>query len=183
MWLRTGQIPGKRIVTAAFLSFVGGILLSYTNVQSFSIGDGLCLLSALLYALWIISVDKNARYRDTPVTMAVLQFSLPVIAGCGMAFLFEHVTAGAVLKAAPDLLLAGVFGSGISTAMALRAQASLDATTSAICYSCEAVVGSLIAYFWLSELLAPLGVVGSFLILVGILLSQTREEAVSANSV
>jgi drug/metabolite transporter (DMT)-like permease len=186
VWALRSIRPGLRVLGCVAVTFVGSVLLSGGGVGTFQAGDALCILSAFVYALWIVAVEKNIRYSALPITMTSLQFVYPAALGTLCGLMFENVTAEAAVSALPDLIVAAVLGSGLGTVLAVTAQSRLDATTSAVCYSFEAVAGAVLGWLFLGEVLSAVAATGAALILIGVVLSQLpggrRRETTAMNS-
>lgn len=170
MWLISGQRPTRAVLSAAAMCFAGVALLSGSMPAAFGWGDTLCVLSALCYAAWIISLGRVMGRVQAPVTVTMLQWVLPAVAG--LAISGGSLSVSAVSAQLPNLLFLGVVVSAFGFMLAAKAQEKLAPCAAAMCYSTEAVFGALVAYAAFNETLSVAGAVGAAMTLVSIVLVQ-----------
>jgi drug/metabolite transporter (DMT)-like permease len=162
---KVGNIVGIVLVTA------GLYLLTSPEGSEFNIGDGLNLICAVVFALYIVYLDLFSKGRD-PVQLTMSQFVICTSLGFVLAPLLEQpffVPSPPVLGV---LLYLTVFATVIAILIQVRYQKDTTPTRSAVIFSIEPVLASGFAYFILGEILGPPGMVGGGLIVIGVLVSE-----------
>ncbi len=170
IWVLTGQRPSATVLSATALCFIGVALLSGSMPTAFGAGDLWCVVSALSYAAWIISLGKVMRVVNTPVTVTALQWLVPAVVGLSVGG--DAINATVFAKQLPNLLFLGVIVGAFGFMLAAKAQEKLPPCTAAVCYSTEAVFGAIVAYAWVGESLSQMGIAGAAMTLASILLVQ-----------
>lgn len=175
-WLLVGERP--RLVTLPAIGAVTmGVLLMGGGLDGLGLGDAACLVSAVFFALWIACVASVARTSDRPFTLAACQFGFAGVLGTGLGVVFEPPTAQALAGAAPELVVLGVFSTGIAFTLQAMAQRATPTTDAAIVMSAESVFGAAAAALILGERVTPTMSVGAGLILTAILVVQLPRRA------
>jgi len=162
---KIGNIIGIVLVT------IGLYLLTSPAGSEFNLGDGLNLVCAVTFALYIVLLDVFSKGQD-PVHLTVAQFVVCAVLGLMTTFLFEpvkfHPTAGGY----GVLLYLTIFATVIALFVQTRYQKDTTPTRSAVIFSVEPVLAAGFAYVVLGEVLGAPGVVGGGLIVGGVLVSE-----------
>ena len=170
-WLLLGERPKVStwpiVATAAC-----GILFMSHGLTEPRWGDGLCLLSALGYSVWILSVARVSRVMERPFMLAASQFALTGVIGMAVGLACEDTSWVRLAGAAPELLVLGVLSTGTAFTLQAVAQRSTTATEAAVIMSAESVFGAIAAATILRETMSLPDVLGATLILAAILLIQ-----------
>jgi drug/metabolite transporter (DMT)-like permease len=77
----------------------------------------------------------------------------------------------------------GIFGSFLPMAMTYMALRHLPATLVGVVATAETVLAALFALLWLGELISLTQMIGSIVVICGILLAQTARESKSSKVV
>jgi drug/metabolite transporter (DMT)-like permease len=162
---KVGNIIGILFVT------VGLYLLTSPAGSEFNFGDGLNILCAITFALYIVYLDVFSKGQD-PVHLTVAQFVVCAVLGLVGAFLFEPVRFQPTLGAYGALLYLTIFASVIALYVQTRYQKDTTPTRSAVIFSIEPVLAAGFAYVVLGEVLGVAGMVGGGLIVGGVLVSE-----------
>jgi drug/metabolite transporter (DMT)-like permease len=156
------------------LSAAGLFLLTLPGGGGFNAGDAMTLLSAALFALYIVYLDSLQDSVD-PMALTFIIFLVCGILGAVSALLWEDVR----IVPGPDFFIplaylvvfATVIASGIQNAF----QAETSPTRAAVIFSLEPVIAAIFAYSFGGERLGPSGIAGAGIIFVGLLLSELSE--------
>ena len=166
-WMFLRERISVKIILAVIISTFGLYLLSNYEGKP-NIGDFLTLLGAIAYALQVVSVGKYSRIYD-PSAITVVEL--------GTVFLFSTAgwgVEGLPISLTPPLILGVLFVGIVATALAIlmqtHAQKLVAASQAVIFYTAEPVFAGIFSYFLLGETLSISGMVGAFLILLGMLL-------------
>ncbi|MEX0602291.1 MAG: DMT family transporter, partial [Bacteroidota bacterium] len=140
----------------------------------FNIGDGLTLICAAVFGLYIVYLDVfTKQYHVGHLTF--LQFVSTGIICAVSALLFEDM----VLALTTNLLLGvaylAVLATVVTLAIQTRYQKDTTPTRAAIIFSLEPVIAAILAYLVRGEEIGSLGVLGGGLIVTGLLVSELSD--------
>lgn len=164
----------KLIWLCVILALVGVYLLCVKGDFTMNRGDLIMFLSALSYAVHILTIDHFSPKGD-PVKMSSIQFFV-----CGTLCLPMLV---AEAPAVPDLLAAwfplfytGVISCGVAYTLQVVAQRDTTPTITAIILSFESVFAVLSELVILKVFLAPKEIIGCVLMFIAIIMAQMPEK-------
>ena len=165
----TRRLPDPRVLWAVAVSALGLYLLTGASLD-IGTGNVLTLGCAFFFAIWIVLGSALSQRFDaialTAAQMGVLAMcAVPAVAVVGVG----RVTAG-VLGAA---LVTGVACSAIAFSLQLWGQRYVKASRAAVILMFEPVVAGFVGYL-VGERLGVTGYVGAFVILVGIVIAESR---------
>src|SRR5262249_55861376 len=141
-------------------------------------GDALTLGCAFLFAVWILLGAYFTQHFD-PVALTAGQLvifvvlAVPVVAIGGLG----HITTQVIVAAA----ITGIFCSAIACTLQLWGQRFVDPSRAAVILQFEPVVAGIIGY-WVGERLGVSGYVGAAIILLGIVIAESRSWRSAANA-
>lgn len=190
--LVTSATPAFVLLFAPFLlkektTMRGGIALAVSSLgvvavidprtadfsSSLFMGNLSLLAAALTWALYSVLVRKVSRTADLLVSSTVM-----LIGGTPSSVLFgyyEIVNQG-IGEITPGIIGGILFLGIISTAVAMflwnYAFAQLPASTAALTFFAQPIVGTILGWFFLGETITPLFVLGGVMIGIGILISS-----------
>lgn len=141
---------------------------------TFNVGDALTLLSALLFAVYIVYLDVISR-EMSPWQLTFLQIATTAVLSLVGLALFEHPRVRFSPQLLGTLAYLTFLATLLTTYIQTRFQKDTTPTKAAIIFTIEPVIASAIAYVLLSEELGPLGILGGGLIILGVLLSELSD--------
>jgi len=161
------RFPRSGIVLAVLISIVGLFLLTGAEL-SMSYGDGITLLTALLFGCWYVRTGMLANRFDifglTTVQLAVVAIvSIPFVVVDG----FGTIDTGVILT----VVFTGVGCSAVAFSLSAWAQRTIDASRASILNLLEPVVAGIVGYA-VGERLGVVGYLGCALILAGIFVAE-----------
>jgi drug/metabolite transporter (DMT)-like permease len=156
-----------------FLSLVGLYFLGQIQTDEFLIGDGLMLLSSVLWALHVIYTGKVAN-KISVFRLMFLQFAIAALLSWLAMLIFETWDWQAVKGAAVSLLFVGVLASGIGFSLQVVSMRTAPASHAALILSFEAVFAAIGGWWLLDEYLTTPELIGCGLIFSGGLISQLK---------
>ena len=160
------------------MCIIGVYLLSNFSDSQIMLGDALVILCSLFWALHIIFAGKFMKKFDLPIFYASLQsifvFSLSIIA----AYVFEEIDIQKILLEYSSILYAGILSGGVAFTLQMYAQKNIDEAPAAIIYSLEGVFAALAGWIILNQILNLDNIIGCFLILFAVIISQIAPSAV-----
>ncbi len=166
------QKPHKEAVIGVFFAILGLGFLTLNSSLTLNIGDFYTLIGAFMFAMHIITVGKYTHRVDS-IAMAVIQIAVVgVLSGFSSLIIRETY----VIPTGVEVWVSIFILAALATSGAFIVQNTMQKFTSpthtALIYSGEPVFAALFAYLMLGETLPPQGILGSILILSGMLISE-----------
>ncbi|WP_448807508.1 DMT family transporter [Aminobacterium colombiense] len=168
--------PGYLSFVASLICLAGMALLTLQGngdtLSTFNKGDLLTFACAIFFACHILAIEMFASKMD-PLVLATLQIGTTALLSFACALLFEEwpgsIASSAWWSIAFTVLFCTVFALSIQNA----AQKFTPSTHAAILLSLESVFGALSSVLILGEVFTIPMVLGCFLILIAVLLTET----------
>ncbi len=159
------------IVAAMALAVAGLYLLSVTEDLRIGKGDLLVLVSALLFALHILFVDRWAD-KVEPLRMSSVQFFVTGVMGLLLMLPNETLTLEAVRDGLPALLYSGIMSVGVAFTLQVIAQKDAKPAHAAILMSLESVLSVIGGALLLQERMGLRSGIGWVRMFAAVLLAQ-----------
>jgi drug/metabolite transporter (DMT)-like permease len=167
-WVVLRERASLRVWGAAAATMVG-IFMLCGGLRGIGDGEIVALLSALLYAAWMVDLGRHMQRFGHPVRTACMQFLVTAAVALPIGGLAGSLSAGAAFAAGPELLLLGVGSTALAFGFQTIAQRYTPASHAAVIVSAKGVFGALAAACILGERLPITGVLGAMLMLAAIL--------------
>ena len=149
------------------LCIVGVYLLTDFSDAEIMLGDALVIFCSIFWAL-----GKFMQKFDIPVFYAALQAAFVFSLSIFFAFIFEEVILSNILLELSSILYAGALSGGIAFTLQMYAQKNIEEAPAAIIYSLEGVFAAIAGWIILDQFLKFNNIIGCFLILFAVILSQ-----------
>lgn len=181
--------PTKGVVLGVIIVMLGITFLSSggnsfgTLLQdfgsNFNFGDGLTLVCAFFFALYIIYLDVETKKHNFWVLLFV-QIVTTMILAILFSIVFsvtglEEVKYSYSTKLILAILYTAIFATLITTALMTKYQKNITPTKAGIIYSFEPLFAAIFAFYLLGEKITNFGYLGAGLILFGLLVSELYE--------
>ena len=171
--------PRLIIWVSVVLALAGLYFLCMTDSLSFSKGDTMVLLCALVFSIHILIIDYFSPKVDG-VRMSCIQFFVASII-CGIpALILEHPQFSSLVAAWAPILYAGILSCGVAYTLQIVAQKNYDPTIASLILSLESVFSVLAGWVILHETLSPREILGCVLVFIAIILVQLPEKKKSS---
>ena len=154
------------------LCIVGVYLLTDFSDAEIMLGDTLVIFCSIFWALHIIFAGKFMQKFNIPVFYAALQAAFVFSLSIFFAFIFEEVVLSNILLELSSILYAGSLSGGIAFTLQMYAQKNIEEAPAAIIYSLEGVFAAIAGWIILDQFLKFNNIIGCFLILFAVILSQ-----------
>lgn len=174
-WGLTKIRPNRYEIMGAIFCFIGIGILSFERDIGIGLGELLTFLCAIGFALQIVAVGFFAREVD-PFILSTIQFYFTSMLSFIIAFIFEPPMPQITSNMIMPILYLGLVSSMLAFTIQNVAQRYTTTTHAAILLSLEAVFGSLFGILLLGEYASIRFIVGSILILLSVITSETRLE-------
>lgn len=176
--LALGGRLNAQILGAAALACLGIGLLSWEGGGNW-IGDGVTLLCALAYAIYVILLSRRAPAHN-PRTLAATQIVL--MAAFALVWMLASGLSGDRLATLParlettwlPILYLGLVASAGMLFLQAVAQRHVSAEKAAVIYAMEPVFAALFGWLWLAEMLGGRGMLGGAMVVLAVVLSEWK---------
>jgi drug/metabolite transporter (DMT)-like permease len=165
------QWPRPLAWVASLLAALGLYLLSTTDRFSLSLGDGLELLGACLWACHVILIDRLAGRVDG-LRLALVQYLACGAVSTALGLGLEAHTLDGLRAAWWAVVYGGVVSVGLGYTLQVIGQQKAPATDAVLLLSLEAALAALFGWFLLGETLTGRQMLGCALMMGGMLLAQ-----------
>lgn len=173
-WIFNRVRPGRNNLLAAVIAVIGLALLSLKGDLTINYGDFLTLISGICFATHIVFLDRYTAKYD-PVRLTVMQ----MISAAACSWIVASLTEGAcdltVLadwNVAFGILYLGLASSMLGFLLQTVGQKYLEAGTSSILLSFEAVFGLIFSVIFLHDPLTVRGLIGCALMFAAAILAE-----------
>jgi drug/metabolite transporter (DMT)-like permease len=171
----------KTIWIAVVLAIAGTYILSFSGIEGFSLGDPLIIACAVLYAWYIIYIDKHTKRID-PILFSMLQLIIITAFSFGVSGIFEDwgyifgSGAGTIFTVNIIMIMVymGIAASSLTFIFQIFGQKHVSSSRTALIFALEPVFATIFAILWGKDVLTLQLVIGSILIFVGIIISIER---------
>jgi drug/metabolite transporter (DMT)-like permease len=165
--------PRRNSIIGVALAAAGLALLSLQADLSVSVGDLLVLACAVAFAAHILLVGRYAPDWQ-PLRLAFVQIVTVAILSSAAALLVERP----IGWPPGNVWFAAAFTGLLATALAFfvqsRAQQATSPTHTALIFAAEPVFAGIFSFLLIGEVLGPRQILGSALIVAGMLVSEIR---------
>lgn len=159
----------------AILAVVGLYFLSATRGLVFAPGDGFVLIGACFWAMHVQFIARFSPKVDA-FQLSFVQSLFTSLISFGVGFFLEDFNLEQVLSAALPILYGGVISIGIAYTLQVIGQQYAKPTSAAIILSLESVFAAFWGWLILGEILTSRALLGSGLMLAGMVVSQLRRK-------
>jgi drug/metabolite transporter (DMT)-like permease len=169
--LISGRKTGAGIWLGVIFAATGMYLLTTTSDLAVSRGNFLVLISAVCWALHVLTIDRFTKLID-PLRLAFTQFLICGILSGLIAIITEKIELNSIFAALIPILYGGLISVGIGFTLQVVAQKEAHPSHAALILSLEAVFAFLGGIVILQEILTGKRIVGCLLMLTGMVISQ-----------
>lgn len=164
------RIPWYAIL-GTVMALTGLGLLTLGETFTLGLGDGLTLLCTFAFAGHIILVGHLTKGVDS-IVLGVVQIGVVGVLSAITTFVFETPMVPVGLGVWTNLTILAVLCTAGAFIVQSVAQQYTTATHTALIYTGEPVFAALFAYFMVGEVLAPKGLAGAALVVMGMLATE-----------
>lgn len=165
------KVPSRPSVAGALVALAGLALLSLDGTTPLQKGDLFTLAAAFMFALHIITIGKFTLTADS-FALAIIQISVVGLLSLPVTLIWEAPiipSSGAVWL---NLSLLIVLSTAVAYIVMNHIQKYTTPTQTALIFTTEPVFAAIFAFLLLGETLKPQGMVGSVLILCGMIIAE-----------
>ncbi len=159
---------------AAIIALIGFYFLSITDSFSLSSGDSYMLLSALFFAIHILTVDHFTS-NTNGIIMSAIQFLVVGLLTIVPSIVLESSSFAYIHEAIPSIVYAGVLSNGLGYTLQIIGQRDADPTIATLILSLESVFSAIFGFLILHQTLTIRELAGCILVFIGVLLAQIKK--------
>lgn len=164
---------GTNVYAGILLALAGMYLLCVKEGFALGGGDGYALLSALMFALQIITVDRFAPRVDN-IRLSALQFLVCGVLSGVLAVCTETQSAQAYWDAALPVLYTGILSSGVGYTLQIIGQRRCRPQLASLLMSLESVFSAVFGFLILHQQMTRRELLGCALMLTAVCLAQWK---------
>ena len=157
----------------AFLAMIGVGVMSLQLTGGINIGDFLTLLCAIAFAFQIFYTSLFVQDED-PILLTLTQMVAAAVLANLVVLFRGDVPISMNLEGTLSVVYLGVFSTTIAYLLQTFAQKFTNATKTAIILSTESVWGMVFSILFIKELVTLRMYIGALIILLAILIAETR---------
>lgn len=182
---KSGAVIGVVVVLIGILLLSGGnsfFTLLEDLIANFNFGDGMTLLCALFFALYVIYLDiLSNRYNFW--LLLIIQIAVVSLLAFVSAFLFQWIDFEPIIinftsQLGFGIIYTAIFATLVTTALQTKYQSLVTPTKAGIVYSFEPIFAAVIAYIAIGERITTFGFIGASLIFIGLIISEVFDEII-----
>ncbi|MDK9709853.1 DMT family transporter [Acidaminobacter sp.] len=165
----------KLTVISILMALAGVWLLIAGTSLTFNLGDILCILCSVAFAVHILVTERLTRDVDS-VALGVIQLGFVGVYAVVFSFMLETPTLPVSVSNWMVVLGLSVFSTAIAFVTQTVAQKYTTATHTGLIFTFEPLFSVLIAYIFLGEILSLRGYAGAVLMLASLLLIELKPD-------
>lgn len=167
------QKQERKVVFSIGLAFVGVALLSLDAALKFNLGDVLCILCSVAFAVHILVMGTYTKRVDS-VALGVLQLGFAGIYSLVAAFIFETPGFPQTPQSWTIVLTLSVFCTAVAFIVQSVAQNYTTPSHTGLIFTMEPAFAAFFAFAFLGEVLAVRGYIGGLLMILSILIVEVE---------
>ena len=165
--------PGKKFTFALLLCLVGIALLTLNESLKPALGDIICLLVPVFYAVDLMLTEKAVAREDVdPVALGVCELAVVGVVMLVLAFIFESPRLPSTPVVWVSALFLGLVCSGVCFIIQSVEQRFTTANHAGLIFTLEPVFSAIFAFFLLDERLGSKGYIGATLMLASLVVME-----------
>jgi len=171
------KLPSKKQTIVILMSFIGiGLLtlkddftINYDNL----LGDLLCIMCAVCYAVHLLITEKAVTYEDVdPFQLGVLQLGTTGVFNLILALIFENPHLPSSRAYWGPVLFLSIFCTGLAFIIQCVAQQYTEASHVGIIFSLETVFAGIVAFAIANEVLSIQSYMGAALMISSVFIME-----------
>ena len=164
------KIPKPSVIISALVALAGvGFLTLKDGHIGLSLGEFICLLSALAYTCAVVATDRFSK-QDDPFMLGIIQVAFIGISSFVVAMIAEGASFPTAPKAWGVIIFLAIVCTCFGFTLQPVAQSKLSAAISGLFCAFNPLITAILGYIFLNERLGTTGLIGGALILISIII-------------
>nr|WP_298572306.1 DMT family transporter [uncultured Mogibacterium sp.] len=164
------KIPKPPVIISALVALAGvGFLTLKDGHIGLSLGEFICLLSALAYTCAVVATDRFSK-QDDPFMLGIIQVAFIGISSFVVAMIAEGASFPTAPKAWGVIIFLAIVCTCFGFTLQPVAQSKLSAAISGLFCAFNPLITAILGYIFLNERLGTTGLIGGALILISIII-------------
>jgi len=168
------RLPDKSVTVSILLAMIGLYLLTMKDSFSLDTGAIYCLLAALFYAIYIVTLDRLSKKMDT-FLVSIIQLGVVTLLGIIFMLCLETPALPQTPIQWGAILGLGIICSAYGFVVQPIAQRYTSSEKIGLIFSLEPVFSAILSFIFLHEILEIKGYIGAALIFSGVVFSQIKQ--------
>ena len=164
-----------RLIIGVVLTLIGIGFLTISVPFGIQLGDGLCILAALIYSMYILVTSYASKVTDA-LTLGILQLGFTSVYGLFLSLLFETPHMPDTTEAWVAILALSILCSGLGFILMPIAQQYTTPTHTGLIFALEPVFAVFFGMMFAGEIIPLKGYVGAVFMLLGILAAEVKRQ-------
>lgn len=180
VWIIYKNPPGLRIILSGFMAIVGVYLMSSGGADdiSLNLGDILTILSAFVYAVMIVYIDK-ALNDIKPIKLVFLQLPFAAILMWIVAIPLEDIPHNPEISSFFSLFYLGILATFLASVFQIFGQKYTAPSRASLLMTTEALFAVLFAVLFLKESMNFQQIAGMVIMIIAVILIEFQPKVVS----
>ena len=187
MAIITRQLPSRQVVIGGTITIIGLALFSLNGTFTISVGMILCLITAFLYAIHIIMINRVTQKMDSS-QIGVYQLFFGGVFSLIGALIIEPLQLPVSVLGWGSLIMLAVVCSAFAIIVQAVAQQHTTAVSAGFIFTLEPIFAAVLAFAFLGERMTIQEWIGAIFIFIGVLAanyipSKVRKAQQTTNSI
>ena len=167
----TKSLPQLKVIICDIITLIGIGFLSLTGDDGFSlqIGEILCLITAVVYAVAIILTTRLSA-KSEPISVGIIQIGVMGVIAMVISFFVEEPHLPQTGQQWLFLMILALLCTGVGFAMRPLSQSHMTCQMTGTLAAVNPLAATILSVIFLGEVLTISGIIGSILIIAGIIL-------------
>lgn len=167
------QKTSKKLALVVFMAFIGIALLTLTESLKPKLGDLLCMMCAVAYAIDLLFTEQAVKKEEVNAfQLGVFQLGFTGFFMLILSFLLEKPVFPNTPKIWISVLVLSVFCTGMAFIVQVMAQQYTSASHVGVIFALEPVFAGIVAFFFAGEVLLPQAYLGAFLLVCSLFVME-----------
>ena len=172
-------IPDRKLKLVIVMCFIGIALMSLNEHFHVALGDLLCLMAGVSYAIMLLINESGVRHEEVDAfQLGVYQLGFTGIWMVILSLIFEQPCMPHSAECWGSTIFLAVFCTGVAYVAQAIAQQYTTATHVGIIFALEPVFAGVVAFLFAGEILLPRAYFGAFLMLMSILIMEVDTDSI-----
>lgn len=175
------QLPSKSVVASVILSVIGLYLLIVKETISLDSGSIYCLFAALVYAIYILVLDRIIKNENT-LLISIIQLGVVSLLGFAFMAFLEVLELPKTTTQWGAIWVLGIICSAYGFVIQPIAQRYISPEKVGLIFSLEPIFSAILSFIFLNEVLEMKGYIGAAFIFFSLILSKLKvKNPISSN--